>query len=67
MSPSSRNRLWDNVKYLQRHLRDAGVDIGDSVSQVVPIMIRDDDRVFGSGRGHDPRRRLPAIRCATRR
>jgi len=27
-------------------LRERKVDIGDSQSQVIPIMIRDDDRVF---------------------
>jgi 7-keto-8-aminopelargonate synthetase-like enzyme len=31
---------------MQDLLRKAGVDIGDSASQVIPIMVRDDDRIF---------------------
>jgi 8-amino-7-oxononanoate synthase len=44
--PELRQRLWANTAYLQELLRERGVDIGDSQSQVIPIMIRDDDRVF---------------------
>jgi len=44
--PELRTRLWENTTLLQEHLRERGVDIGDSKSQVIPIMIRDDDRVF---------------------
>jgi len=44
--PQLRDKLWENTAVLQQHLRDHGVDIGDSQSQVIPIMIRDDDRVF---------------------
>ncbi len=44
--PELRDRLWKNTAYLQELLRERGVDIGDSQSQVIPIMIRDDDRVF---------------------
>ena len=44
--PELRERLWTNTAYLQELLRERGVDIGDSQSQVIPIMIRDDDRVF---------------------
>jgi glycine C-acetyltransferase len=44
--PELRDRLWKNSAYLQGLLRERGVDIGDSQSQVIPIMIRDDDRVF---------------------
>ncbi len=44
--PQLRERLWENTAILQDHLRERGVDIGDSESQVIPIMIRDDDRVF---------------------
>jgi glycine C-acetyltransferase len=47
--PGLRARLWDNVAFLQGRLREEGVDIGDSASQVVPVMIRDDDRVFAIG------------------
>jgi 8-amino-7-oxononanoate synthase len=44
--PVLRDRLWENTALLQEHLRERGVDIGDSESQVIPLMIRDDDRVF---------------------
>ncbi|UCH83487.1 MAG: aminotransferase class I/II-fold pyridoxal phosphate-dependent enzyme [Candidatus Latescibacterota bacterium] len=44
--PELRTRLWENVDFMQGLLRKAGVDIGDSSSQVIPIMVRDDDRIF---------------------
>jgi 8-amino-7-oxononanoate synthase len=44
--PQLRTRLWENVDYMQGLLRAGGVDIGDSQSQVIPIMVRDDDRIF---------------------
>lgn len=44
--PELRGRLWENTALLQEYLREHGVDIGDSKSQVIPIMIRDDDRIF---------------------
>jgi len=44
--PELRTRLWGNVEYMQDLLRKGGVDIGDSQSQVIPIMVRDDDRIF---------------------
>ncbi|MGW8266174.1 MAG: aminotransferase class I/II-fold pyridoxal phosphate-dependent enzyme [Longimicrobiales bacterium] len=47
--PELRTRLWANVAFMQGRLRDAGVDIGDSQSQVVPIMIRNDATIFGLG------------------
>ncbi|MGD2069587.1 MAG: aminotransferase class I/II-fold pyridoxal phosphate-dependent enzyme [Gemmatimonadota bacterium] len=47
--PELRARLWDNVDFMQKRLRDAGVDVGDSESQVIPIMIRNDSRVFEIG------------------
>ena len=47
--PELRTRLWDNVEFLQDLLRNDGVDIGDSTSQVIPIMIRDDDKIFAIG------------------
>ncbi len=40
--PDLRHRLWANVEFIQKTLRDAGVDIGHSQSQVIPIMIRND-------------------------
>jgi glycine C-acetyltransferase len=47
--PELRARLWSNVDFMQTRLRDAGVDIGDSESQVIPIMIRNDATIFDIG------------------
>jgi glycine C-acetyltransferase len=47
--PQLRERLWRNVDLLQGLLRGAGLDIGNSESQVIPIMVRDDQRIFGLG------------------
>jgi len=47
--PELRTRLWENVAFMQKRLKDAGVDIGDSESQVIPIMIRNDATIFGIG------------------
>jgi glycine C-acetyltransferase len=47
--PELRGRLWANVDFMQNRLRDAGVDIGDCESQVVPIMIRNDATIFDIG------------------
>lgn len=47
--PELRERLWRNVATMQRLLREAEVPMGDSVSQVIPIMIRDDARIFMIG------------------
>jgi glycine C-acetyltransferase len=44
--PALRTRLWDNVTHMRARLEDAGVDVGDSTSQVIPIMLRNDRRVF---------------------
>jgi 7-keto-8-aminopelargonate synthetase-like enzyme len=44
--PQRRARLWDNVARMRGALHEHGVDIGDSTSQVIPIMINDDVRIF---------------------
>jgi len=44
--PELRKTLWRNTDFMQSALRDRGVDVGLSESQVIPIMIRDDDRIF---------------------
>lgn len=44
--PQRRERLWRNVEVMRVALRERGVDTGDSSSQVIPIMINDDNRVF---------------------
>ncbi len=46
-NPEIRLQLWRNVAYLQNRLKEAGVDIGQSTSQVMPIMVYDDGKVFG--------------------
>jgi glycine C-acetyltransferase len=47
--PELRTKLWENVAFMQKILGDAGVPMGDSTSQVIPIMVRDDARVFAMG------------------
>jgi glycine C-acetyltransferase len=44
--PQLRERLWANVRHIRSRLESEGVDVGDSTSQVVPIMVRNDRRVF---------------------
>jgi 7-keto-8-aminopelargonate synthetase-like enzyme len=44
--PELRQKLADNAAFLRTRLRSAGVDVGDSTSQVVPVMIRDDEQIF---------------------
>lgn len=44
--PELRTRLWENVAVCREALLAEGVDIGDSTSQVIPIMVRDDKRIF---------------------
>lgn len=47
--PELRTRLWSNVAFMQELLKQAGVDVGDSTSQVIPIMVRNDTRVLALG------------------
>ena len=47
--PELRTKLWENVAFMQKRLRDAGVDVGDSESQVIPIMVRNDALIFDLG------------------
>jgi 8-amino-7-oxononanoate synthase len=44
--PQLRTKLWSNVAYLRRRFAEEGVDIGQSTSQVVPVMVNNDARVF---------------------
>lgn len=44
--PELRQRLWDNVAFMRGLLQEAQVDVGESVSQVIPVMVNDDDRIF---------------------
>jgi len=47
--PELRRKLWHNVSFMQDRLAEGGVPIGDSTSQVIPIMVRDDARIFQIG------------------
>ena len=47
--PQLREGLWSNVEYMQKLLGEAGVPIGQSESQVIPILIQDDARIFEIG------------------
>lgn len=47
--PELRARLWNNVAFMQKRLDEAGVDTGNSQSQVIPIMIRNDRTVLEIG------------------
>lgn len=48
--PERRERLWSNVAHFRARLAAEGVDTGESTSQIVPIMIREDRRIFGIAR-----------------
>jgi glycine C-acetyltransferase len=47
--PELRERLWSNVRHIRRRLEEEGVDVGDSTSQIIPIMVRNDRRIFELG------------------
>jgi 8-amino-7-oxononanoate synthase len=47
--PGLRGRLWANVSHIRRLLREEGIDVGESTSQVIPVMIRNDRRIFEIG------------------
>ncbi len=44
--PELRQKLWSNVAFLRRRFAEEGVDIGKSNSQVMPVMVNNDARVF---------------------
>ena len=44
--PELRDQLWANVRHIRGRLEESGVDVGSSTSQVIPIMVRNDRRVF---------------------
>jgi 8-amino-7-oxononanoate synthase len=47
--PQLRDALWTNVAHIRKRLDAEGVDVGDSTSQIFPVMIRNDRRVFEIG------------------
>lgn len=44
--PMLRARLWENVADFRARLTAGGVDIGKSASQILPVLIKNDARVF---------------------
>lgn len=44
--PELRAKLWSNVAYLRRRFAEEGVDIGKSTSQVMPVLVNNDAKVF---------------------
>jgi glycine C-acetyltransferase len=44
--PQLRAKLWSNVAYLRRRFAEEGVDIGKSASQVMPVLVNNDAKVF---------------------
>ena len=47
--PELRVKLWENVATMQKLLAEREIPTGESTSQVIPIMVRDDARVFAMG------------------
>lgn len=44
--PQLRTRLWSNVAFLRRRFAEEGIDIGKSTSQVMPVLVNNDAKVF---------------------
>jgi glycine C-acetyltransferase len=44
--PQLRTKLWSNVAFLRRRFAEEGVDIGKSTSQVMPVLVNNDVKVF---------------------
>jgi len=47
---SQRDRLWENTKYMHTALRAAGLDIGATESQVVPVFVGEEMRLREIGK-----------------
>lgn len=47
---SQRDKLWENTKYMHMALRSAGLDIGDTQSQVVPVFVGEEMRLREIGK-----------------
>lgn len=43
--PSERKKLWENTRYTHRKLKEAGFDIANTKSQVIPVMVGSDLRL----------------------
>lgn len=44
--PHLRTRLWSNVAFMRRRFAEEGIDIGKSTSQVMPVLVNNDAKVF---------------------
>jgi glycine C-acetyltransferase len=44
--PQLRAKLWSNVAYMRRRFAEEGIDIGKSTSQVMPVLVNNDAKVF---------------------
>jgi glycine C-acetyltransferase len=44
--PQLRAKLWSNVAFLRRRFEEEGIDIGKSCSQVMPVLVNNDAKVF---------------------
>ncbi len=44
--PERITKLWENTNYSKKLLLDAGFDIGPTVSPILPVYIRDNDKTF---------------------
>lgn len=44
--PQLRTTLWNNVAHFRKLMSDAGIDVGESTSQIIPIMIRNDRKIL---------------------
>ncbi len=44
--PQLRSKLWSNVAFLRRRFAEEGIDIGKSTSQVMPVLVNNDAKVF---------------------
>lgn len=42
---AGRARLWENIHYLKSRLTGLGFDIGHSQSAIIPVMVRDEERL----------------------
>lgn len=49
-NPQLKEKLWQNIEYSIKILRSKGIDIGNTQSQVIPIMINNDKIIFELGR-----------------
>jgi len=44
--PQLRAQLWANIAFMRRRCAEEGIDIGKSASQVMPVMVNNDRKIF---------------------